>query len=130
MLVSGYLTAGELGLYESVGLMVFMAAGLAVVWVGGIGLAVAAGMAIKTRRDEAADVSVAAAAEATTEETESSESTEAAESSEIIDAGEADEASDDGAVDYIDGEFEEETAVANEDGSQGEQSPLEQCRRS
>ena len=120
VLVSGYLTAGELGLYESVGLMVFMAAGLAVVWVGGIGLAVAAGMAIKARRDEAADVSVAAAAEATTEETESSESTEAAESSEIIDAGEADEASDDGAVDYIDGELEEETSVANEDGSQGE----------
>src|SRR5690625_1125036 len=102
VLVSGYLTAGELGLYESVGLMVFMAAGLAVVWVGGIGLAVAAGMAIKARRDEAADVSVAAAAEATTEETESSESNEAAESSEIIDAGEADEARDDGAVDYID----------------------------
>nr|BAA89442.1 unnamed protein product [Corynebacterium ammoniagenes] [Corynebacterium stationis] len=67
-----------------------------------------------------ADVSVAAAAEATTEETESSESTEAAESSEIIDAGEADEASDDGAVDYIDGEVEEETSVANEGGSQGE----------
>ena len=120
VLVSGYLTAGELGLYESVGLMVFMAAGLAVVWVGGIGLAVAAGIAIKARRDEAADVSVAAAAEATTEETESSESTEAAESSEIIDAGEADEASDDGAVDYIDGELEEETSVANEGGSQGE----------
>src|SRR5699024_710684 len=56
VLVIGYLTAGELGLYESVGLMVFMAAGLAVVWVGGIGLAVAAGMAIKARRDEAADV--------------------------------------------------------------------------
>ncbi|WP_199185972.1 DUF6350 family protein [Corynebacterium sp. J010B-136] len=115
VLVSGYLTAGELGLYESVGLMVFMAAGLAVVWIGGIGLAVAAGMAIKARRDEAAGVSVAAPAEATTEETESRESTEAAESSEILDTGEADEASDDGAVDYIDGEFEEDSAAADDD---------------
>src|SRR5699024_12263135 len=78
VLVSGYLTAGELGLYECVGLMVFRAAGLAVVWAGGIGLAVAAATATKARREEAQERSDAEAGEAASEETRAAELTRAA----------------------------------------------------
>src|SRR5699024_10186156 len=53
VLVFGYFVAGELGYYEAVGPMVLIAAGLAVIWVGGINLAVTAGFTIKARREAA-----------------------------------------------------------------------------
>src|SRR5699024_3624700 len=47
VLLFGYFITGELGYYESVGPMLFIAAGLAVVWGCGINLAVATGFMLK-----------------------------------------------------------------------------------
>ncbi|MFH0412325.1 DUF6350 family protein [Corynebacterium sp. L4756] len=50
-LIFGYFISGQLGYYESVGTMLLMSAGLAILWVGGINLAVSAGYFINTRRN-------------------------------------------------------------------------------
>ena len=135
VLIFGYFVSGELGYYQAVGPMLLMSAGLVVVWVAGINLAVAAGFAINARRN--AEPSAAVAVDASAEAAEAEESAEGADNADMEDAqdgakeseeqtdnnavldAETDEAdsaqedsdtaatADDANDDYIDGEVEE-----------------------
>ena len=120
VLVFGYFVTGELGYYEAVGPMVLIAAGLAVIWVGGINLAVTAGFTIKARREAAMNQPAqhtqpvgAAEAEAVDAEDTTGEAAADAESAEGMateeDHGERAAASPTAILDedYIDGEYEE-----------------------
>jgi len=125
VLVFGYFVTGELGYYEAVGPMVLIAAGLAVIWVGGINLAVTAGFTIKARREAAMNQPAqptqpvgAAEAEAAEAEAVDAEDTtgEAAVDAESAEGMATEEVHDEGAAasptaildeDYIDGEYEE-----------------------
>ncbi|MGP5292801.1 cell division protein PerM [Corynebacterium casei] len=145
VLIFGYFVSGDLGYYQVVGPMLLMSAGLAVVWVAGINLAVAAGFAINARRN--AEPAAAAATDTSAEAAESEDSAEGADSADISDAqdgaGASEEQADNNAMldaetdeddseqedsdsaaaaanaddDYIDGEVEE--SDGNEDAAVG-----------
>lgn len=92
VLIFGYFVSGELGYYQSVGPMLLMSAGLAVVWVAGINLAVAAGFAINARRN--AEAIAAAAVETSVEAAEAKASEENADNANKPDAQDGTAASD------------------------------------
>lgn len=103
VLIFGYFVSGELGYYQAVGPMLLMSAGLAVVWVAGINLAVAAGFAINARRN--AEPSAAVAVDASVESAEVDESTAAAAAGAEVSG----EQEDNNAV--LDAEADEETSA-------------------
>lgn len=107
VLIFGYFVSGDLGYYQVVGPMLLMSAGLAVVWVAGINLAVAAGFAINARRN--AEPAAAAATDTSAEAAESEDSAEGADSADISDvqdgAGASEEQADNNAM--LDAETDE-----------------------
>lgn len=138
VLVFGYFVAGELGYYEAVGPMVLIAAGLAVIWVGGINLAVTAGFTIKARREaamnqpaeptqpvgaseagaaggEAAEAEAVDAEDTTGEATADAESAEGTTTEEDHDKGAAASPTAILDEDYTDGEYEEAEEAAETD---------------
>lgn len=87
VLIFGYFVSGDLGYYQVVGPMLLMSAGLAVVWVAGINLAVAAGFAINARRN--AEPAAAAATDTSAEAAEAAESEDSAEGADSADISDA-----------------------------------------
>src|SRR5699024_9684089 len=112
VLLFGYFITGELGYYESVGPMLFIAAGLAVVWGCGINLAVATGIMLKERRDNEPDESAveeSSSASVFSQDAPEGEDGQEHETSEEAELGSS------ANEDYIDGEFEENPDDAAEE---------------
>ena len=112
VLLFGYFITGELGYYESVGPMLFIAAGLAVVWGCGINLAVATGIMLKERRDNEPDES---AVEESSSASVSSQDAPEGEDGQEHETSEEAELGPSANEDYIDGEFEENPDDAAEE---------------
>ncbi|MGO2114497.1 cell division protein PerM [Corynebacterium casei] len=112
VLVFGYFVSGELGYYQAVGPMLLMSAGLAVVWVAGINLAVAAGFAINARRN-----AEPAAAAATDTSAEAAEAEDSAEDADLADKADAQDDAD-GSVDQADNNAVLDAETDEEDSAQ------------